>query len=111
MSSGASGDEDLYSDGPAEGTPAEEAAESKEEENKEDSVEAVLPKSILGGKKFDVGDEVVLKITAMHDDQISVAYAPTKGKDEGGEKGETDEGGEAKMPAAMMAGGGDSDYD
>lgn len=36
---------------------------------------ATLPKSLLMGKSFEVGDEVVLKITAVHDDQVVVKYA------------------------------------
>lgn len=99
------GGDDLYSDGPGEEAAAEKPTdEEKGEPAHDESAEAVLPKSILGGKQFNVGDEVVLKITAMHDDQISVAYAPAKpegGKESGGE--------EVKMPAGM--GGGDSDYD
>ncbi len=99
------GGEDLYSDGPAEPKP-DDAAEKPEEgaEDKGDSVEAVLPRSILAGKTFNVGDEVVLKITAMRDDQISVAYAPAKGKDEGGEEAP-----EAEAPSKPE--GGSSLYD
>jgi len=100
------GGEDLYSDGADAGekpdTDADPGAEAKDEASESgDSTEAILPRSILAGKEFNVGDEVVLKITAMRDNEISVAYAPAKSKDEGGE---------AKMPEGM-AGGGDSDYE
>ena len=79
------GADDLYSDGPAKESAEDKAPDDDKGENPDDTVEAVLPKSILAGKEFNVGDEVVLKITAMHDDQISVAYAPAKGgKDESG---------------------------
>lgn len=44
---------------------------------------ALLPASILGGKTFNPGDEVVLKIVALHDDQVEVEYATGKeGKDD-----------------------------
>lgn len=33
---------------------------------------------------MDVGDEVVLKIVGVHEDEYEVAYAPEKGKDDEG---------------------------
>lgn len=36
---------------------------------------ALLPKSILAGKEFKPGDEVVLKIVKEHGDQVEVQYA------------------------------------
>jgi len=53
-------------------------AENAQEGGREEV--ATLPKAILAGKDFKVGDEVVLKITAMHDSEISVEYAPEKKK-------------------------------
>lgn len=41
---------------------------------------SLLPKSVLMGKDFKVGDEVVLKITAIHGDEVAVEYA--SGEDE-----------------------------
>lgn len=67
------GNDALYG-GTAGAEPGEPAHdESSERETME---EAVLPKSILAGKDFKVGEEVVLRITAIHDDSISVTYAP-----------------------------------
>ncbi len=43
----------------------------------------LIPKSILAGKDFKPGDEVVLKIVKLYDDQAEVEYAPEKGKDSG----------------------------
>ena len=103
-------DEDLYSDGADTGD--ESKAKSKPEEGQEDdATEAVLPKSILAGKHFDVGDEVVLKITGIHDEQVSVKYAPAKegDEDEGEEGGE--ESGKSEMPAMGGGEGPHSDYD
>ena len=90
--------EDLYSD-PSTPEPSPESteeAEAPEEEGKEDSGQpsAVLPKAILAGKDFKPGDEVVLKITAIHENEIVVEYAPAKA-DEGEESG----GGQAKASA------------
>lgn len=53
-------------------------------------VTALLPKTILAGKKFEPGEEVVLKIVHDYGDEIEVAYAPEK--KEGEEDEETDEG-------------------
>ncbi len=55
------------------------------EEDAGASAVGLLPKAILMGKKFNVGDEVVLKITAIHDDQIEVEYAT--GEEEKPEEG------------------------
>lgn len=70
------------------------------EEKKDMGVTALLPKTILAGKKFDVGEEVVLKIVHDHGDEIEVEYAPEKGEDD--EDGdESDEGGGSEMDGAM----------
>lgn len=71
------GNEDMYSDAePA----AEEQSETPAEERSEgEGQTAMLPKSILAGKEFKPGDEVVLKIVAMQDDSVVVEYAPEKG--------------------------------
>jgi hypothetical protein len=61
--------------------------DDEHEEGEEDSKEFPLPKEILEGKEFNVGDEVVLRITAMHDNQIFVSYAPAKKEDKEGERG------------------------
>lgn len=89
-------DSDMYSDEPS-GTTTDETEESSSES---DQPSAVLPRSILAGKKFDVGDEVVLKITAMHEDQIEVEYAPAKGKESGKEEGGYG-GGDSEMESMM----------
>jgi len=79
------GEEDMFHDGP----PAPKEAEAKPE-----SSTGILPKSILAGKDFKVGDEVVLKIVALHDNDVEVEYASEKGgEDEGG-------GYQEEMPAA-----------
>lgn len=72
---------DLYDDSPGTAAPTSEQDEGVEDEG---GVTATLPKSILAGKDFKPGEEVVLKIVAIHDDEIEVEYAPSKpAKDEG----------------------------
>lgn len=77
--------EDLYAnEGMEPNKPTAEAdPEDKAEGEGEDMGEqtALLPKSILAGKSFKVGDEVVLKITGMHENEIQVEYATEKSKD------------------------------
>lgn len=95
-------DDDLYSDG---AKPADKPEEKMDEKGEDaaDSIEATLPRSILAGKTFEVGDEVVLKITSMHDNEISVKYAPAKEGDEGGKE-------KAPMTEPEMSKG-DPEYD
>jgi hypothetical protein len=70
--------------------------EGNEPEEKMEGETALLPKSILAGKEFNVGDEVVLKIVKMDGDEIHVQYAPEKPKGDGEEGGE----GESEMSQA-----------
>lgn len=73
--SGPSGD---YFDGGNMAAPAEKG----EGEAKESHDTGLLPKSLMAGKDFKVGEEIVLKITAIHENDFEVEYA----KDEGGGK-------------------------
>ena len=73
----------MFSDGP-------EAAAPQESESKGGEQTAILPKSILAGKEFKPGEEVVLKIVAIHDNDVEVEYASEEGSKEE-EAGETPE--------------------
>lgn len=85
---------DYYSDA----APPEPESKPKGEmdEKGSDSAVATLPKSILAGKDFKVGDEIMLQITQLNEDSVVVKYA--KGEEEG-EK-------EAPPPEAPPAGTG-----
>ncbi len=65
-------DEELYG-----GKPDESKPKSVDEQESE-SPTALIPKSILGGKKFEPGEEVVLKIVADHGEEMEVEYATEK---------------------------------
>lgn len=97
----------MYSDNPG---PAEDSsmAEAGQAEGKsahgDDGETAVLPKSILAGKHFDPGDEVVLKVVAIHDDSVEVAYATGEGDHKEGEH----EMGNESTPEQEPSGGGPS---
>lgn len=55
-------------------TNAAPAAEPKPDETPQEQT-ALLPKSILAGKTFNPGDEVVLKVVNVYEDEVEVAYA------------------------------------
>lgn len=90
--------EDYYSDNPG---PEGASKEEPKEEGGETERSYVLPKEVLMGKDFKPGDELVLKITAIHDDQIEVSYAPAKDQEEKSESPEHEaaEGAEGGAPA------------
>lgn len=92
-------DDSMYSDGPG----GESKEKPHDEAQESDYPVASLPKSILGGKDFKVGDEIVLKITGMAEEDFQVRYAPPKEKEAGKESA-----GEMEAPAAM-GGGGDAE--
>lgn len=100
--------EDLYDSQPSE--PQDNSEQSGDENPNEEGREtALIPSSLCPGMK--PGEEVVLKIEAVHDDQYAVSYAPKEKTYEGKEGG--DDGGmdQAPMPGAMAsAGGGDPNY-
>lgn len=67
----------------------------KGEEDSEST--ALLPKSILMGKKFKPGEEVVLKIVHIYDDEVEVAYAKSSDQEE-----EKDDGSEMDRSSSPM---------
>lgn len=67
---------DYYNDMPNESAPEEETQDTEREDGEEKTV--LIPSSLCPG--MEVGDEVVLKITAIHDGEYEVAYAPEPGE-------------------------------
>jgi hypothetical protein len=91
---GTGADENYFNDGP------QSEPQDKQKEGTEET--GLLPKSLMAGKNFKVGEEIVLKITAIHEKDFEVEYSHDESKEEkGGESG--DEGGEM---AGMGGGGG-----
>jgi hypothetical protein len=74
--------ENMYDDGPAQMPPPTGAGSDAHASEAPGQPSALIPKALLAGKEFNVGDEVVLKITGMHGDSVQVEYAPEKGKGE-----------------------------
>lgn len=63
-------DEGLYGE--------EEKGEPKTTDEATESSTGLISKSLLGGKHFGVGDEVVLEIVADHGEEVEVKYASEK---------------------------------
>lgn len=63
-------DEGLYGE--------ENKPEAKSTDEATQSPTGLISKSLLGGKDFKVGDEVVLEIVAEHGDEVEVKYASEK---------------------------------
>lgn len=84
-----------YNDGPDESEmppKSSDQEEPKEEMDEGDEKTAMLPKSVTGGKDFQVGDEIVLEVVAVHEDDLQVKYASEKGgKEEEGEEADESE--------------------
>ena len=86
----------MYSDA----APTMEKEGGDEEQHEEGGTTAVIPKAILAGKKFNVGDEVVLRIDAFQGDEVVVSYAQEK-------PGEGEEAPPERPPPPPPGGGGD----
>lgn len=101
-------EEDLYSNNMGDTAPAEGEDKPKpdaKEDTRGDEQEAILPRSILSGKDFKVGDRVELEVTAIRDNEISVKYSTGKGDSDEARESEGDD--KVEMPAAAK----DSLYD
>lgn len=81
------------------------------EEGEHKGEEYPLPIGVLAGKadEFNVGDELVVQITAKHPEQIFVRYAPAKEQEKG--KGEEGMGEEAGMGSEKGGGAMSSMYE
>ena len=93
-SSPGSSQESYFDDGPST-TPKDKQADGDQEEG-------LLPKSLMAGKDFKPGQEIVLEITGVQEKTFSVRYASEKGdkaKDESSDMPE-------KETADMGDGGG-----
>lgn len=65
---------DYYGD-PGDAAEQPQNPQPSQDKDESDAQTALIPKSLLAGKKFDVGDEVCLEIVAMHEDEVEVRYS------------------------------------
>ena len=89
-------------DGPDESMPPPK----EEDMDKSEGKTALLPKSVLGGKEFKVGEEVVLKVTHIYEDEVAVEYASEKPAEEGADELAGDEEFDMMDKGNMMTKGG-----
>jgi len=92
-----SSQDDYFNDGPS-STPKDKQAEGDQEEG-------LLPKSLMAGKSFKPGDEIILEVTYVGEKDFGVRYST--GDDKGKEEGKSSD-----MPekeTADMGGGGGSE--
>lgn len=86
----------LYGDGEDKGAPPASIDQQEQEQMQET---ALVPIKLLDphdGKGIKVGDEIMVKVTALHGDEAEIAYATGKG-------GEGDEGEEGKKGGEEMS--------
>lgn len=70
-----------YDDGDSEDSmPVKDESPEKHEERQDNERTTLIPSSLCPG--MDVGEEIVLKIVGVHEDEYEVAYAPEKGKED-----------------------------
>jgi len=62
-------------DGAPSGSMKESDAPTERDESEAEGSTALLPKTVLGGKEFKPGEEVVLKIVHVYEDEVEVEYA------------------------------------
>lgn len=73
---------DYYNSG-GDAAPSEAQAEPMEKpESEEGDQTALIPKTLFAGKDFKVGDEIVLKIVHLYEDEAEVEYASEPSKEE-----------------------------
>lgn len=89
---------DYYDDSPPE---SQAATPEEQEESRGDDKTALIPSSLCPG--MDVGDEVVLEIVGVHEDEYEVKYAPKK---KGEDEAKTDTEPSTSRPSESMEGGG-----
>lgn len=86
----------LYGDGEDKGAPPASIDQQEQEQMQET---AIVPVKLLDphdGKGIKVGDEIMVKVTALHGDEAEIAYAS-------GKSGEGDEGEEGKKDGDEMS--------
>ena len=76
---GSHDDAEMYEDGGPDEQKPEDQADDKHEDDQ--SPVTTIPKSLLAGKDFAPGDEVVFQIVSLHENEAVIRYAPEKPKE------------------------------
>lgn len=78
-------DDNMYDEEPAQGQGEEQGEAPPEKDADEgEGQTALLPRSILAGKTFKPGDELVLKVDEIRGEEIVVSYASSSDHKDGG---------------------------
>lgn len=88
--------------------PSNKDSPEQAEERKDREKTALIPSSLCPG--MDIGDEVVLKIVGVHEEEYEVAYSPKKDKEEGEGKEEPSMARASESNESMSHGGGMGSY-
>jgi hypothetical protein len=75
---GPSSDSAMYEDAEPK---SQEKSEPDDKKESDGETTAVLPRSILAGKDFKPGEEIVLEIVSSHEDEVVVKYAEPKSEE------------------------------
>lgn len=70
-------------------------------EQSEESPKGLLPKSILMGKDFKPGDKIILRVDAIHDDEVEVSYPTEKGSEGKSDYSEAPPSGDKEMGSML----------
>jgi len=100
--------QDLYDE-----EPDDQHETLKEDQESDTEPVGLLPKSVLQGKTYSVGDTVTFKITGIHDDQIEVSPSGSAEpeEEEDSEETEMEDEMEGKPEAAESEKSGEPMYD
>lgn len=58
---------------------------SETQDNQDSGETALIPKSITGGRDCKVGEQLVFRVNAIHDDQLEVSFVKYEEEPEGSE--------------------------
>lgn len=90
-----------YDDATDSASPSSSEGDEKDTKSKEDKKDdmptALIPKSLLAGKDFKPGEEIVFKIVHLYDDEVEIEYASSSKK----EKDESSDSDSEEMSSAM----------
>lgn len=85
-------------DAAAPDTASDQEQPAKKKDGMAEGESALIPKSLLAGKEFKPGEEVVLKIVRDYGDQVEVQYAKDEGEGEGDEEASADDAPDSDQP-------------
>jgi len=68
-----------------------DAKDGMAKEDSDDSASALIPKSVLGDHKLSPGDQVILEVVHIYEDEVEVKYGKKDKKDKSEDKSEVED--------------------